>query len=522
MRHFAVDTWSIVSMSIAERHDSSSLDATALGADIALGATTALAAMQQAVDRVAARNPSINAACGVQAEAGLRLAEAMDAELASLTSEQRQALLRDRPFLGVPTLLKDLATAAIGLPSMMGSVLYGKVQWNLDADIVKRYRRAGLIPFGRTTSAELGLSPTTESPVYGPATQNPWKKGHSAGGSSGGAGAALASGMVRIAHGSDGGGSIRIPASCCGVLGLKPSRGLMPLGPLKGEGWGGLATEHMMTLSVRDCAAALDISAGADVGAPYAAPVQPAQSYRGVVARVAADPRAAPRRRIAFINTTYEGGAIHPDVAATLDEAAAFFAALGHELVPAAPPVGSEEVLSPMLPLIASAAANAIDSFVAARGRRLAADELQPTTLGAREYARAISGAQYVACVDTCHEITRRIGRFLHRDGAQGYDLFLSPVLALPPAPIGRYAMDNADYLAYRLGKKGVIGYSPFAPLANLTGMPAISIPFGMSADGLPIGIQVMGPLGAEAQLLELAAQVETLRPWPLTAPMAR
>ena len=147
---------------------------------------------------------------------------------------------------------------------------------------------------------------------------------------------------------------------------------------------------------------------------------------------------------------------------------------------------------------------------------------MQPTTLGAREYARAISGAQYVACVDTCHEITRRIGRFLHRDGAQGYDLFLSPVLALPPAPIGRYAMDNADYLAYRLGKKGVIGYSPFAPLANLTGMPAISIPFGMSADGLPIGIQVMGPLGAEAQLLELAAQVETLRRWPLTAPMAR
>jgi amidase len=241
-----------------------------------------------------------------------------------------------------------------------------------------------------------------------------------------------------------------------------------------------------------------------------------------VVARVAADPQSAARRRIAFVNTTYEGEAIHPEVAAAVDEAAQLFASLGHELVPAAPPVGSEEVLSPMLPLIASAAANAIDAFVAARGRRLAADELQPTTLGAREYARAISGAQYVACVDTCHEITRRVGRFLERDGAQGYDLFLSPVLAQPPAPIGRYAMDNADYLAYRLGKKGVIGYSPFAPLANLTGMPAISIPFGMSSDGLPIGIQLMGPLGSEALLLELAAQVEALRPWALVAPMAR
>jgi amidase len=509
-------------MSIAERHDSSTLDATALGADIAQGATTALAAMQQAVDRVAARNPAINAACGVQAETGLRLAQALDDELARLSPEQRLAQLDRRPFLGVPTLLKDLGTAALGLPSAMGSVLYGQVEWNVDAEIVKRYRRAGLVPFGRTTSAELGLSPTTESPVYGPATQNPWKAGHSAGGSSGGAGAALASGMVRIAHGSDGGGSIRIPSSCCGVLGLKPSRGLMPLGPLKGEGWGGLATEHMMTLSVRDCAAALDISAGADVGAPYAAPAQPAESYRGVVARVAADPQAAARRRIAFIDTTYEGEAIHPEVAAAVGEAARFFASLGHELAQAAPPVGSEEVLSPMLPLIASAAANAIDAFVAARGRRLAADELQPTTLGAREYARAISGAQYVACVDTCHEITRRVGRFLARDGSQGYDLFLSPVLAQPPAAIGRYAMDNADYLAYRLGKKGVIGYSPFAPLANLTGMPAISIPFGMSSDGLPIGIQLMGPLGSEAVLLELAAQVEALRPWALVAPMAR
>jgi len=487
-------------MSTAERHDSSSLDATALGADIAQGVTTALAAMQQAVDRVAARNPSINAACGMQPETGLRLAQALDDELAALTPDQRVAQLQSRPFLGVPTLLKDLGTAALGLPSAMGSVLYGHVDWNVDAEIVKRYRRAGLIPFGRTTSAELGLSPTTESPAYGRPTQNPWKAG----------------------HGSDGGGSIRIPASCCGVLGLKPSRGLMPLGPLKGEGWGGLATEHMMTLSVRDCAASLDISAGADVGAPYAAPAIPAESYRAVVARVSADPHAATRRRIAFINTTYEGGAIEPEVAAAVDEAARLFAGLGHELVPAAPPVGSEEVLSPMLPLIASAAANAIDTFVAARGRRLAADELQPTTLGAREYARAISGAQYVACVDTCHEITRRIGRFLHRDGTQGYDLFLSPVLAQPPAPIGRYAMDNADYLAYRLGKKGVIGYSPFAPLANLTGMPAISIPFAVSSDGLPIGIQVMGPLGSEALLLELAAQVEALRPWALVAPMAR
>ncbi|WZB61392.1 amidase family protein [Achromobacter xylosoxidans] len=202
-------------------------------------------------------------------------------------------------------------------------------------------------------------------------------------------------------------------------------------------------------------------------------------------------------------------------------EAASLFASLGHELETAAPPVGSEEVLSPMLPLIASAAANAIDAFVAARPAP-GGDELQPTTLGAREYARNISGAQYVSCVDACHEITRRVYRFLDRRDGQGYDLFLSPTLAGLPAAIYRYAMDNADYLAYRLGKKGVIGYSPFAPLANLTGMPAISIPFGLSRDGLPIGIQLMGPLGSEALLLALAAQVEAVKPWQRVAPMAR
>ena len=175
----------------------------------------------------------------------------------------------------------------------------------------------------------------------------------------------------------------------------------------------------MMTLSARDCAAALDISAGADVGAPYAAPALPAQSFRAIVADVARDPRAVAPRRIAWLNTTYEGDVIDPEVAAAVAEAASLFASLGHELETAAPPVGSEEVLSPMLPLIASAAANAIDAFVAARGRRLAADELQPTTLGAREYARNISGAQYVSCVDACHEITRRVGRFLDRRDGQ-------------------------------------------------------------------------------------------------------
>ena len=211
----------------------------------------------------------------------------------------------------------------------------------------------------------------------------------------------------------------------------------------------------------------------------------PAQSFRAIVADAARDPRAVAPRRIAWLNTTYEGDAIDPEVAAAVAEAASLFASLGHELETAAPPVGSEEVLSPMLPLIASAAA-----MPSTPSSPRAAGAWRPTNSSpprwAREYARNISGAQYVSCVDACHEITRRVGRFLDRRDGQGYDLFLSPTLAGLPAAIGRYAMDNADYLAYRLGKKGVIGYSPFAPLANLTGMPAISIPSGCRAMACP------------------------------------
>ena len=401
-------------------------------------------------------------------------------------------------------------------------MLYGQVEWNVDAEIVVRYRRAGLIPFGRSTSAELGLSPTSESPVYGAPTQNPWKPGHSAGGSSGARAPRWPAAWCTSRTAATAAARSAFPRPAAGVLGLKPSRGLMPLGPLKGEGWGGLATEHMMTLSARDRAAALDISAGADVGAPYAAPALPAQSFRAIVADAARDPRAVAPRRIAWLNTTYEGDAIDPEVAAAVAEAASLFASLGHELETAAPPVGSEEVLSPMLPLIASAAANAIDAFVAAR----AAGAWRPTSSSPPRWARANTRATFRARstypASTPATRSRAASAVSDRRDGQGYDLFLSPTLAGLPAAIGRYAMDNADYLAYRLGKKGVIGYSPFAPLANLTGMPAISIPFGLSRDGLPIGIQLMGPLGSEALLLALAAQVEAVKPWQRVAPMAR
>ena len=353
LRQSAVDIWSIASMGTAERHDPSSLDATGLAAAIADGQITASQAMREALERVAARNPDINAVCGLREDLGLSLAARTDEELAGLTRDGRRALLAERPFLGVPTLLKDLGTAALGLP--MGSVLYGQVEWNVDAEIVVRYRRAGLIPFGRSTSAELGLSPLPNrrstarprripgSPVIAPAVPA-------------GRGAALASGMVHIAHGSDGGGSIRIPASCCGVLGLKPSRGLMPLGPLRGRRLGRAGHRaHDDPVGAR-----LRRRPGhqrrrrrgrALCRAGLARAILPRD--RGGRGAGSARRRAAPHRLAQHdLRRRRDRSGSRGAVA----EAASLFASLGHELETAAPPVGSEEVLSPMLPLIASAA----------------------------------------------------------------------------------------------------------------------------------------------------------------------
>ncbi|MEK9775694.1 MAG: amidase, partial [Quisquiliibacterium sp.] len=281
-------------------------DATELAELIARGELSAAQALEDSLQRAAQLNPLINALCLQRPEQARQLAAGIDELLvhARRTPGAIDSLRRVRPFLGVPTVLKDTGTAALGLPSMQGSRLFGEIQWPFDSELVRRYRHAGLVPFARTTSPELAISPSTEALAYGGPTRNPWNLEASPGGSSGGAAAALAARIVRIAHGTDGAGSIRIPAACCAVVGLKPTRGLVPMGPLAGEGWGGLLVEHMLTLSVRDCAAALDASAGTDIGAPYSAPPY-AQALPGVQ-RVLAGGK--PKlMRVAVMDTTLEG-----------------------------------------------------------------------------------------------------------------------------------------------------------------------------------------------------------------------
>ncbi len=489
-------------------------DALALAERVARRQTTAGALLEEAVARAARLNPVINAFDAIAADRARERARRIDEALDDMPDDDaRVELLRERPFLGVPLPLKDLGTACTDLPSSMGSRFFRSIAWDHDAELVVRYRAAGFVPFARSTSPELGVSPSTEAEVYGGPTRNPWDTAFSAGGSSGGAAAAVAARIVPIAHGSDGLGSIRIPAACCGLVGLKPSRGLMPAGPDAGEGWGGLATEHVLSRTVRDTAAALDATAGADAGAPYAAPPRPAGGYRR--AAEAGARGEAPRLRIAVLDRGFDRAPIHPEVAQAVGLVARVFEGLGHEVEPGAPTFDLvAELLAPAVDVVASGTAMSIEARVRALGREPGEGELSPTIRGALTHARGISGARYLQRLAALHRLSRRVAPFW-----DDVDVLLCPVLAELPARLGRFAMTNPDFLDYRLGPNGIAPYSPFTPLANVTGQPAIAVPAAQSGSGLPIGVQLVGRFGDDATLLALAAELEAVRPWAAWRP---
>ncbi len=498
-------------------------DATEVARLIRAGSISATEALEASIARATTLGARLNAICNLAPGSARAATREIDATLvaARRTPGEVERLQAARPFLGVPSLVKDLGTAAIGLPSTMGSRLFGKVESKVDSELIARMRKAGLVFFARSTSPELGINASTEALAYGGPTRNPWNLEHSAGGSSGGAGAAVAARIVPIAHAADGAGSTRIPAACCGLVGLKPSRGLVPAGPLRGEGWGGLIAEHVLSLSVRDCATALDAVAGSDVGAPYAAP-----AYRGstdAVRSISAG-KALPGLRFALVTRTFDGAPVHPEVSAAVEQTARTLGALGHVVEPAAPKVGGEELVRPMMTVIACGIAMAIDLYLSARGQPLQAGELEPATQGALAFGRLVSAPDYLKALAELHAFTRRIAWFFEGEGRdKGYDAMLLPVLAEPAARLGRWTMSNPDFIDYRLGPNGLIRYSPFTPLANVTGQPAISLPLAMSTQGLPIGVQLIGRFGADTRLLEIAAQLEAAVPWAgRIAPIAR
>ena len=465
-------------------------DATELAQMVARREVSPAELLDAALAAVAAHNPALNAVVLIQENAA------------------RAAIkvgLPHGPFRGVPFLIKDLGCEAVEFPSHNGSRLFANTSYSRNSAIFDRIQATGVVTFGRTTSPEGGIGPATESAVYGGATRNPWNLDHTSGGSSGGAGAAVAAGIVSMAHGSDGGGSVRIPASSCGLFGFKPTRARLPDGPFVGEGWAGMAIDGFLTRSVRDTAVMLDACAGADPGAPYWAPPL-AQGHAAAISR-------PPRRlRVAVCDTTLTGDAIDKDVSAAVQDTAKLLESLGHHVTPARPTADVPMMMRAWTDIVAVGTALSVDK--ALQGHAATADQIEAVGRGAVAYAAALSPTRYLAAVGEIHAFGRQMAGFFDPESGAGYDILLTATLAEPPAKVGRFAHDTEDYLAYRVGPKGVFAYSPFCAVFNASGQPAASLPLGMSPGGLPIGIHLAAAFGQDETLIALCAELELAAPW--------
>jgi amidase/6-aminohexanoate-cyclic-dimer hydrolase len=469
-------------------------DATELAGWVAKGEVSPSELLDAALAAVEKRNPALNAVVLIQEGVARKAIEEG---------------LPQGPFRGVPFLIKDLGIEARDFPSHNGSRLLANTTYPGDSAIFTRIKATGVVTFGRTTSPEGGIGAATEAAVYGGPTRNPWNTGHTSGGSSGGAGAAVAAGIVAFAHGSDGGGSVRIPASSCGLFGFKPTRARLPDGPYSGEGWAGMAIDGFLTRSVRDTAVMLDACEGADLGAPYWAP----PLGRGHAAAISRPPR---RLRIGLCDTTFTGAPIHPEVAAAVRAAGKLLDSLGHIVEPMLPKADVPGMMRAWTDIVAIGTALGLRS--ALKGRPLTPDLVEGVGRGAVAHAETLHPTRYLEAVGEIHAFGRQMAGVFDR----GPDILLSATLAEPPAKVGRFAHDTTDYVGYRTGPEGIFAYSPFCAVFNASGQPAASLPLGWSSDGLPIGIHLAAAFGQDEMLIALCAEVEWAAPWAAKrAPMA-
>ena len=400
------------------------------------------------------------------------------------------------PLAGVPFLLKDLYACYAGSPLTNGSRFFADFVPPADSETVRRLRAAGLVVFGRTNTSEFGLHMMTEPRLFGP-TYNPWDLTRSPGGSSGGAGAAVAAGIVPAAHGSDGGGSIRIPSACCGLFGLKPSRGRVPSGPFAFT-VAMLSAQHVLTRSVRDSAAFLDVLAGPATGEVYAGP--PPGRFLDALQR----PRE--RLRIAFSAERPSGGKVSPDCAQAVDSAARLCADLGHEVTEARPEYDAaafDEALSLYTGVQVAAGLKARSALV---GRPPGEDDIEPVTRACWEAGEQRTAVEVARAVETLHWIARSFSLFFER-----FDAFLCPTLAEPPPKVGTISMLDEDAERFT---RAVFEISPFCHICNTAGLPSMNVPLYWNREGLPIGVIFSSSYGAEAKLLRLARSLEEARPW--------
>jgi amidase len=497
--------------------DYGALDGLGLAAAVQRREVTPLELLEEAIARAERVNPRTGAIVGPLYDEARR-------EVVALAADDATAgPLGDpeaRPFLGVPFLLKDLYAEMAGVPATGGSRYLADYRPPRDATIVTRFRRAGLIIFGKTNTPELGLVPATEPALHGPA-RNPWNPELSCGGSSGGSAAAVAAGIVPFAHANDGGGSIRIPAACCGLFGLKPTRGRTPVGPDRTEIWNGYTIGHVISRSVRDSAAALDAIAGPEPSSPYWAP-PPARPF---LAEVAAP---AGRLRIALTKRPQAALAVpHPDCLAAADAAAHLLTDLGHQIEEADLDIDAEAFAADFFTLVCVEMAAFLVRAEALVGHRPRRGDLETSTAITAILGRQRTALQAARARERMDAVARRTAAFFER-----YDLLLSPTLGAPPPALGALQPRGLEafgqeilarlHLGVLLRIPGLVeasvrrifSFIPFSPLANVTGQPSMSVPLHWNAAGLPIGSQLTARFGDEATLFRIAAQLEIARPW--------
>jgi amidase/6-aminohexanoate-cyclic-dimer hydrolase len=420
-----------------------------------------------------------------------------------IAEAQIRSGLGSGPLRGVPFALKDLGPSLKGTITSVGSRVWKDAVADFDSTLVTRYKKAGLVIFGKTNTPELGLTTTTESVLYGN-TRNPWNLDRTSGGSSGGAAAAVASRIIPAAHASDGGGSIRIPASCCGLFGMKPTRDRVPMGPTQFQGWNGFSVNHVVTVSVRDSAALLDATTGAELGSPFFSP-PPEKTFL-------AETRTAPGKlRIALAIETPAGTPLDPECRKAALEAAKLCESLGHMVDETKLPIDYAAMREAFLNVINVSVARTLAEGAKVLGREVTEKDVEPVTWSMNQSGKRTDVIAYSRAIVATHQVGLAMARFQEK-----YDVILSPTLAKPPVALGKLSLSPSSMASFA---KEITEFGPYTALYNVTGQPSMSVPLHWTPDGLPVGVMFSGRFGDEATLFRLAAQLEKAKPWASRVP---
>ncbi|MEY4247611.1 MAG: hypothetical protein RIS69_1158, partial [Actinomycetota bacterium] len=467
------------------------LDATAQAELVASGKVSPVEMVNAAIERVERYDGALNALTYRWFEAARQLASSSD--------------LPEGPFRGVPYLLKDLYAAEAGKPLSNGSKAYKAADYvsTEDSTLVARYKASGLISIGRSNSPEFGSVPVTEPEAWGP-TRNPWDLSRTPGGSSGGSASAVAAGIVPIAHASDGGGSIRIPAACCGLVGLKVSQGRISMGPSRDES--NLGVEHCVSRSVRDSARLLDATHGPGIGDVIIAPTP----RRPFIDEVGADPG---RLRIGFLDFNPRGGDVHADCVDGVHKTAKLLESLGHHVEPGFPEIFSDNEIGRAFSMLWSTnMGTAIRRFSQALGREMTPNDIEAMNWAQAEFAKGVNGVDFSLAQASSIQFRRAIQSWW----TKGWDLLLTPTLSAPPLPVGSMP-NNPERPMTPLMTAG--SWVAFTSQFNISGQPAISLPLHRTAEGLPVGMQLAAAYGREDVLIRVASQLEQAAPWAHLTP---